>query len=60
MRSTGKEEAEEHGKSILQVLHMIVLIFSDIIRFQHVLHLGVGRSKIKWKLKVKTDISVST
>ena len=25
--------------------------------FQHVLHFGVGRSQIEWKLKVKTDIS---
>ena len=35
----------------------IFLIFSDIISFQQVLHLGVGRSQIEWKLKVKTDIS---
>ena len=32
--------------------------FPDIIRFQHVFHLGVGRSQIQWKLKVKTQISV--
>ena len=32
--------------------------FPDIISFQHVFHLGVGRSQIEWKLKVKTQISV--
>ena len=32
--------------------------FSDTISFQHVFHLGVGRSQIECKLKVKTQISV--
>ena len=34
------------------------IFFPDIISFQHVFHLGVGRSQIEWKLKVKTQISV--
>ena len=40
------------------VLQAILDFFSDIISFQHVFHLGVGRSQIEWKLKVKTQISV--
>ena len=54
-----------HGNSvkieitcITPVLQSILDFFPDIISFQHVLHLGVGRSQIEWKLKVKTQISV--
>ena len=43
---------------ITAVLQAILDFFSDIISFQHVFHLGVGRSQIEWKLKVKTQISV--
>ena len=43
---------------ITPVLQAILDFFPDIISFQHVLHLGVGRSQIEWKLKVKTQISV--
>ena len=64
--SIGKEEAEElHGNSvkieitsITPVLHAFLDFFPGIISFQHVLHFGIGRSQIEWKLKVKTDISV--
>ena len=60
-----EEEDEEHGNSvkisitcITPVLQAILDFFSDIISFQHMFHLGVGRSQIEWKLKVKTQISV--
>ena len=43
---------------ITPVLQAILDFFPDIISFQHVFHLGVGRSKIEWKLKAKTQISV--
>ena len=43
---------------ITPVLQAILDFFPDIISFQHVFHLGVGRSQIEWKLKVKTQISV--
>ena len=43
---------------ITPVLQAILDFFPDIISFQHVLHLGVGRSQIEWKLKAKTQISV--
>ena len=43
---------------ITPVLQAILDFFPDIISFQHVFHLGVGRSQIDWKLKVKTQISV--
>ena len=43
---------------ITPVLQSILDFFPDIISFQHVFHLGVGRSQIEWKLKVKTQISV--
>ena len=43
---------------ITPVLQVILYFFTDIISFQHVFHLGVGRSQIEWKLKVKTQISV--
>ena len=43
---------------IIPVLQAILDYFSDIISFQHVFHLGVGRSQIEWKLKLKTEISV--
>ena len=43
---------------ITPVLQAILDFFPDIISFQHVFHLGVGRSQIRWKLKVKTLISV--
>ena len=43
---------------ITPVLQAILDFFSDIISFQHVFHLGVGRSQIEWKLKAKTQISV--
>ena len=43
---------------ITPVLQAILNFFPDIISFQHVFHLGVGRSQIEWKLKVKTQISV--
>ena len=60
-----EEEDEEHGNSvkisitcITPVLQAILDFFPDIISFQHVFHLGVGRSKIEWKLKAKTQILV--
>ena len=58
-----EEEDEEHGNSVkISVLHLyyklFLIFFPDIISFQHVLHLGVGRSQIEWKLKAKTQISV--
>ena len=60
-----EEEDEEHGNSvkisitcITPVLQAILDFSPDIISFQHVFHLGVGRSQIEWKLKVKTQISV--
>ena len=43
---------------ITPVLQAILHFFPDIISFQHVFHLDVGRSQIEWKLKVKTQISV--
>ena len=43
---------------ITPVLQAILDFLSDIISFQHVFHLGVGRSQIEWKLKAKTQISV--
>ena len=43
---------------ITPVLQAILDCFPDIISFQHVFHLGVGRSQIEWKLKAKTLISV--
>ena len=43
---------------IIPVLQAILDFFPDIISFQHVFHLGVGRSQIEWKLKAKTQISV--
>ena len=59
--SIGKvEEAEfeEHGNSVkieitclTPVLQAFLDFFPDIISFQHVLHFGVGRSQIEWKLK---------
>ena len=56
---------EEHGNSvkisitcITPVLQAILDFFPDIISFQHVFHLSVGRSQIEWKLKVKIQISV--
>ena len=45
--------------SITLVLQSFLDFFLDIISFQHVLHFGVGRSQIEWKLKVKTEISFS-
>ena len=43
---------------ITPVLQAILDFFPDIISFQYVFHLDVGRSQIEWKLKVKTQISV--
>ena len=43
---------------ITPVLQAILDFFPDIISFQHMFHLGVGRSQIEWKLKAKTQISV--
>ena len=43
---------------ITPVLQAILDFFPDIVSFQHVFHLGVGRIQIEWKLKVKTQISV--
>ena len=43
---------------ITPVLQAILDFFPDIISFQHVFHLGIGRSQIEWKLKAKTQISV--
>ena len=43
---------------ITPVLQAILDFFPDIISLQHVFHLGVGRSQIEWKLKVKTQISI--
>ena len=43
---------------ITPILQAILDFFLDIISFQYVFHLGVGRSQIEWKLKVKTQISV--
>ena len=34
------------------------LAFSNIISFQHVLHINVGKSQIEWNLKVKSEISI--
>ena len=52
-----EEEDEEHGNSVkisiscnTPVLQAILNFFPDIISFQHVFHLGVGRSQIEWKL----------
>ena len=56
-----QQEDEEHGNSvkisitcITPVLQAIPDFFPDIISFQHVFHLSVGRSQIEWKLKAKT------
>ena len=43
---------------ITPVLQAILYFFADIISFQHVFNLAVGRSQIEWKLKAKTQISV--
>ena len=43
---------------ITPVLQAILDFFPDIISFQHVFHLGVGRSQMEWKLKVETQILV--
>ena len=43
---------------ITPVLQAILDFFPDIISFQHVFHLGVGRSQMEWKFKVKTQILV--
>ena len=43
---------------ITPVLQAFLDFFPDIISFQHVPHLDVGRSQIEWKLKVKTEISL--
>ena len=60
-----EEEDEEHGNSvktsitcITPVLQAILDFFPDIISFQHVFHLGVGRSQMEWKFKVKIQILV--
>ena len=60
-----EEEDEEHGNSvkisitcITPILQALLDFFPYIISFQHVFHLGVGRSQIQWKLKVKIQISV--
>ena len=42
----------------VHVLQAILDFFSDNISFQHVFHLGVGRSQMEWKFKVKTQILV--
>ena len=36
------------------------MIFLNIISFQHVLHLGDGKSVIEWNMKVKIEISICT
>ena len=43
---------------ITPVLQAILDFFPYIISFQHVFHLGVGRSQIEWKLKATIQISV--
>ena len=43
---------------ITPVLQAILDFFPNIISFQHVFHLGVGRSQIEWKLKATTQILV--
>ena len=57
-----EEEDEEHGNpvkiSIACITPVFLDFFPDIISFQHVFHLVVGRSQIECKLKVKTQISV--
>ena len=60
-----KKMKNMHGDSvkisitcITPILQAILDFFPDIISFQHVFHLGIGRSQIQWKLKVKTQISV--
>ena len=57
-----EEESQEHGNSVKVEITCSAPVlqdfFSDIISVQHVLHFGVGRSQIEWKIKVKTDISV--
>ena len=55
--STGKE-AEEHGNAVKIEITSITPVL-HIVSFQHVIHFGVGISQIEWKLKVKTEISVS-
>ena len=34
--------------------------FLNIISFQNVLHYDVGRSQIKWNMKVKIEMSICT
>ena len=41
---------------IIPVLLAFLDFFPDIICFKHVLDIGVGRSKIEWKLKMKTEV----
>ena len=43
---------------ITPVLQAILDFFPDITSFQHVFHLGVGRSQMEWKFKVKIQILV--
>ena len=59
-----EEESQEHGNSVkveitcsTPVLQAFLDFVSDIISFQHVLHFGVGRSQIEWKMKAKTYFS---
>ena len=44
--------------SITPVLQAFLDFFRYHYSFQHVLHFGIGKSQIEWKLKVKTEISV--
>ena len=47
------EEEEEHGNSVkisITCITPVLQAILDIISFQHVFHLGVGRSQIEWKL----------
>ena len=53
-----KKMKNMHGNSVkISITCITPVKLSDIIIFQHVFHLGVGRSQIEWKLKVKTQIS---
>ena len=49
-----------HITSITSVLQDFSDLFSNIIRFRHVLHFGVGRIQIEWNMKVKIEISIRT
>ena len=59
-RKKKKKNMATLRKFQLHVLHLyyklFLIFFPDIISFQHVFHLCVGRSQIEWKLKVKISV----